>query len=184
MAYGLTPAEELRFRSVFDTLDEDGDGKLSFYDMERMIEVVTGRLYSAKEIEEFLCDSGANTNSSMIGFEQFVEYLKIERSKRDEMSQSDESSEDFRDAFEEAAMRRKHARFTKVFNTFDTKHDNKITPDEMTTALNNLGHQVDEQRIKILFDTYDKNKTGALEYEEFATFLDELIYKEIARETR
>ena len=59
----------------------------------------------------------------------------------------------------------------KIFKDFDLNGSGTITIDEMTAMLAKLGISVERKYITAMMKVLDTNKTGMLEFEEFATFL-------------
>jgi Ca2+-binding EF-hand superfamily protein len=51
--------------------------------------------------------------------------------------------------------------------------------DELKEKLVSLGKVVDEANCRMLFATYDVNKSGALEFEEFIPLMDQLVAREL-----
>jgi Ca2+-binding EF-hand superfamily protein len=59
----------------------------------------------------------------------------------------------------------------KIFKDFDLNQSGSITLDELTAMLAKLGISVERKYIQAMLRELDSNKTGMLEFEEFATFL-------------
>ena len=59
----------------------------------------------------------------------------------------------------------------KIFKQFDLNNSGTITLDEMTAMLAKIGISAERKYITCLMKVLDTNKTGMLEFEEFATFL-------------
>jgi Ca2+-binding EF-hand superfamily protein len=59
----------------------------------------------------------------------------------------------------------------KIFKEFDLNNSGAITLDEMTAMLAKLGISVERKYINAMMRELDTNKTGMLEFEEFANFL-------------
>lgn len=59
----------------------------------------------------------------------------------------------------------------KIFKDFDINGNGEIAFDELTAMLAKLGIQVEKKYVNALMNELDSNKTGMLEFEEFATFL-------------
>lgn len=59
----------------------------------------------------------------------------------------------------------------KIFKDFDTNNSGTLTIDEMAAMLAKLGISVERKYISAMIKVLDTNKTGMLEFEEFANFL-------------
>lgn len=59
----------------------------------------------------------------------------------------------------------------KIFKDFDVNGNGCITIDEMLAMLAKLGISVERKYINAMMKVLDTNKTGTLEFEEFAAFL-------------
>jgi Ca2+-binding EF-hand superfamily protein len=55
-----------------------------------------------------------------------------------------------------------------MFNKFDVNHDGVVSLEEAKTAMKGL--KFSEAEIEALVDTYDVNRDGMLQYDEFVKF--------------
>jgi Ca2+-binding EF-hand superfamily protein len=62
----------------------------------------------------------------------------------------------------------------KIFRHFDLDGYGTIEPDEFKKALETLGCLFSESEMTALFNKYDSNSNGKLDYEEFARFFANL----------
>lgn len=65
----------------------------------------------------------------------------------------------------------------KIFQQFDTNDSGSITMDELAGLLAKLGISVERKYLVAMIEVLDSNKSGAIEFEEFANFLINDPYK-------
>lgn len=59
----------------------------------------------------------------------------------------------------------------KIFNNFDVNQNGIITLDELAALLAKLEISVERKYLNALMKYVDTNKSGAIEFDEFATFV-------------
>jgi len=65
----------------------------------------------------------------------------------------------------------------KIFQQFDLNESGSITMDELAGLLAKLGISVERKYLVAMIEVLDSNKSGAIEFEEFANFLINDPYK-------
>ena len=60
----------------------------------------------------------------------------------------------------------------KIFNSFDTDHDNKITKQELSNAFTKMGIKINEDDKELIFTALDKNGDGFIVIDEFCKWID------------
>lgn len=58
-----------------------------------------------------------------------------------------------------------------MFNDFDSNGNGKITLDELAALMAHLKISCERKYLQSLLSVLDKNKSGCLEYDEFAAFV-------------
>ena len=58
----------------------------------------------------------------------------------------------------------------KIFRKFDTNADNSISYDEARQAMRDYNFRLGDNEIKDMLQSYDDNKDGYLQFEEFVHF--------------
>lgn len=59
----------------------------------------------------------------------------------------------------------------RQFKLYDTSGDNKLSTDEFSKALSSQRVETNNENQKILFDYFDVNRDGAIDYEEFLSVI-------------
>lgn len=70
----------------------------------------------------------------------------------------------------------------KVFNDFDTKRQNWVTPQDFKTALSRIQPNATNEYIQGLIDKIDTNKDGRIDKNEFTEFLMEEATKKLVQQ--
>ncbi len=60
----------------------------------------------------------------------------------------------------------------KIFNSFDTDNDNKITKIELSSAFTKMGIKLTEEDKELIFTALDKNGDGYVVINEFCKWID------------
>ena len=63
----------------------------------------------------------------------------------------------------------------KQFVAFDTNLDGILSKEEVQAALRGLGYEVSEAKLNNLFNDFDHNKNGVLEFPEFSKMMTKLF---------
>jgi len=167
----LGPLELLRYHAVFNALDLDKDGRITFAEMTLSTKGVTGRQPTDEEVRVFLQNSDIDSNGTL-EFEEFV--VAMQKTKRGMGRMTVPNSE-----FAMAASKRKMDKYRTVFENFDENKDGMISPDELVSTLKKMGKTPDENSVQNIFATYDRANRGGLMFEDFVPFLDKLVQKEM-----
>ncbi|KAJ3440695.1 alpha-actinin sarcomeric-like protein [Anaeramoeba flamelloides] len=61
--------------------------------------------------------------------------------------------------------------FKQMFELFDKKKKGGLFPYEFSAVLNSLGDDLSEEDLKKVFDKYDEDKSGTIEFNEFVEFM-------------
>ena len=145
------------FLNYFDGLKGNNDGTISrqeWFDYYTDLAMSTpSDEYFVKMMESAWCMSEDEGNS--IFQDKVRQLVSVMRQRLLVMSNSSQ---------EEYILR-------KLFKDFDTNGSGSITLEEMTGMMAKLGISVERQYIQAMIRELDKNKSGMLEFEEFATFL-------------
>jgi Ca2+-binding EF-hand superfamily protein len=54
-----------------------------------------------------------------------------------------------------------------LFNQFDTDSSGEITKDNIITAMNKIGHQINQSELDLIMQEHDIAKNGVITYQEF-----------------
>ncbi len=65
-----------------------------------------------------------------------------------------------------------------LFNQFDTDSSGVITKDNIITAMNKIGHQINQSELDIIMKEHDIEKNGVISYQEFKYIFMDLADKD------
>jgi len=181
-AMGRRPLQS-KIDSIFETLDEDGDGSIDFAEFLRYF----------KEHHAPLKRSKSNVTSEDVKAE--VEKVVTERKKEkaaEVVSKKRKAVDDGKDekthtlagaaadslmsGGELDASKFAHSerlfeqQLRKIFSTFDSNNNNVITKGELKTALTKLGKKPKQAKVDAIFETLDTDGDGKIDFDEFSKY--------------
>ena len=59
------------------------------------------------------------------------------------------------------------SRMRAIFSQFDTNNNGYITEENITLAMEKMGHKITDEEVKSIIKKHDKTKNNKLSYEEF-----------------
>lgn len=140
--------QSAKIREEFNKIDTDGTGKIACKEVENLLKNLEIE-FTEEQLQEILTKSTIK-ESDKVTFDKFLsiynEFLKDERTKED---------------------------FIAALQAFDEDHDGKITRDELTMMLDNLGESITQEDQNELISQADPENTGFIEFE----FLVDLLMK-------
>lgn len=135
----LSPKEVSQLKEAFLLFDKDHDGVITLAEMQMIFDRF-GKTFlpSIADFAEVMrCNQHRN-----ISFEQFLKMMTCKSSRND---MDDELLE--------------------AFKIFDKNSDGLISAAEMQEGLRNLGEDVSDNDMDLIFESLDKNKDGSISYE-------------------
>ena len=136
------------YKAIFEKYDKDKSGYL---DRDEIIAVITeykGRKPTSKQVDRLLSKIDEN-NDGKISYEEFKKTLaEIRTTKQMEIAQ--------------------------CFQQFDTNNNGTIDKEELKNIFKMTNENIDDMSVDILWDTYDKNHDGKIDFSEFL-----FIYKDL-----
>ncbi len=143
-------SKEEKAKEVFERYDCDGSGTITLSEFQKILPDLGIHLSLPKSIEYFrLCDEN---NNGEIDFEEFKAALYVCDSE--ELNPS---------GFNPGSLLRPQ----DAFDMFDKDSSGRLDEDEFHFVMKFLGIDVDEQTHEKMFNKYDRDKSGFIEYSEF-----------------
>jgi len=144
----ISKSEKEKLGSIFKKLDKNGDGKLSREEILDGYEVHFGRLLNEDELDQLFSD--VDTDKS--GFIDYSEFIVASMSSKKNMSEE---------------------KLTAAFKMFDSDGSGTISKKELQTVLSS-SNQISEEAIERILTEVDKDKSGEIEFNEFAELMGRL----------
>ena len=135
-------------KSVFQTLDKDGDGKLTYNELKNAFVTYFGKSISEIKLQEIMEDSDGNADG-VISYEEFLR-AGVTKEK----------------LLEERNLK-------LAFDRFDTDKDGKLSKDEIKKVL----YASNFDYINDLLKEIDMNNDGFVSYEEFKYLMNSILTK-------
>ena len=135
-------------KSVFQTLDKDGDGKLTYNELKNAFITYFGKSISEIKLQEIMEDSDGNADG-VISYEEFLR-AGVTKEK----------------LLEERNLK-------LAFDRFDTDKDGKLSKDEIKKVL----YASNFDYINDLLREIDMNNDGFVSYEEFKYLMNSILTK-------
>ena len=140
------PEEQLKeYKEAFDLFDRDKTGLIGTEDVYSLLKNF-GDTTPKKEISENLSQFD-NDGDGKLSFDEFVTFLHQSYVTLDEM---------------EAVIR--------AFKTFDRDNSGEIDLNEFKFILEQLGHKLPDDVVKLIFYESNLNENGKMDYNEFVNF--------------
>jgi len=152
------PSEPVRLRKIYDTVDENGDGKLTVEEISSFLNKL-GIQMSDEDVESIVCPLYSSEDGSL-GFDQFIS-LYESLCKDIGFSVDDEEGGESPDYLMEA------------FRVFDKNRDGYISSDELQRILLNLGlaEGTDLGNCERMICNFDLDSNGLLDFFEFKVMM-------------
>lgn len=135
-------------KSVFQTLDKDDDGKLTYNELKNAFMTYFGKSISEIKLKEIMEDSDGNAD----GVISYEEFLRVGVTK-------------------EKLLEEKNLKL--AFDRFDTDKDGKLSKDEIKKVL----YASNFDYINELLREIDMNNDGYISYEEFKYLMHSILIK-------
>ena len=132
--------------------DKDGDGTIDSDELSSVLQVLG--MNPTKEELEILLDSVDTDRNGVIDLDEFVDVMR-EHLHHGPQDGAPTSDDELREAF---------AVFDKDGNGF-------ISPEELKSALLNLGEKMEDHEIGAMIAAADKDGNGQIDYEEFIAMM-------------
>ena len=140
--------EIIAFQEVFDTFDQNGDGKLSFNELKTALEQA-GRSLSDQELWKAIRDNDFN-GDGMLNFNEFMEMIA-----QFTFDQEDERRRDLEEIME-------------AFRIFDRDGSGYITKAELKATMERMGERMNNYQLEDMLAEADLDGDGRISFEEFA----------------
>jgi Ca2+-binding EF-hand superfamily protein len=181
-AMGRRPLQT-KIDSIFETLDEDGDGSIDFAEFLRYFKEHHAPLKRSK--------SGVTSEDVKAEVEKVVTERKKEKAaevvskKRKAVDdEKDQKTHTLADAAADSLMsggeldtskfahseRLFEQQLRKIFSSFDSNHNNVITKGELKAALTKLGKKPKQAKVDAIFETLDTDGDGKIDFDEFSKY--------------
>lgn len=134
--YGENRDIVVEVKDAFDMLDVDSDGKLSFNEVKRLLQMLCQNP-SDREVRRIFEAADKDGNESLDALE-YAELLANHLKSREEMEEE----------------------LRKAFSVFDSDGNGRLDYKELRVALKKLGEPLDNDEIKELFDEMKANTTN------------------------
>lgn len=144
----ISKSEKEKLGSVFKKLDKNGDGKLSREEILDGYEEHFGKFLNEDEIDQLFID--VDTDKS--GFIDYSEFIVASMSSKKNMSEE---------------------KLTAAFKMFDSDGSGTISKDELKKVLSS-SNQIGDETIETILWEVDKDKSGEIEFNEFAELMGRL----------
>ena len=138
----LTPKQIADFREAFNVFDKDGDGRIAAKELGTVMRSL-GQNLSEAEIQDMMNEVDIGGNGT-IEFDEFLYMMSRQLHEGD-------TEEEIIDAF----------------RVFDKDGDGKISVEELTHIMKNLGEPLTQEEIDEMIAQADTNKDGIIDYAEF-----------------
>ena len=136
------------YKSIFEKYDLDGSGSLERDEIIKILTEFKGRAPTQKQLDKFFSSVDSN-NDGKISFQEFKKVLcDMRTSKQDEIK--------------------------KCFQIFDTNGNGLIDKSELENIITMTGDEISSMSLDLLWETYDTNHDGAIDFKEFLS-----IYKDL-----
>ena len=140
------PEEQLKeYKEAFDLFDRDQTGLIGPNEIYSLLKNF-GNPTPKKEIDKLMADFD-NDGDGKLSFDEFVTFLHQSYVTLDEM---------------EAVIR--------AFKTFDRDNSGEIDLNEFKFILEQLGHKLPDDVVKLIFYESNLNENGKMDYNEFVNF--------------
>eukprot|EP00187_Rhodella_violacea_P001766 CAMPEP_0174886194 /NCGR_PEP_ID=MMETSP0167-20121228/1454_1 /TAXON_ID=38298 /ORGANISM="Rhodella maculata, Strain CCMP736" /LENGTH=194 /DNA_ID=CAMNT_0016122093 /DNA_START=5 /DNA_END=589 /DNA_ORIENTATION=+ len=146
----LLPAELVeRATASFAELDANGDGFITYHEMEQLFGKLGIEPGKDKDLQEFLETTGLDpaSGAGILDLHEFFAFLRALKAIK---SEEDEGT-----------------RVRKAFNAWDSDGNGVLDREEFLLAMSMIGTKRTEAEIHELFDTIDADGNGSIEFDEF-----------------
>lgn len=142
----LTRRQVEEYKTMFDDLDIEGDGRITAMDIQERLRQV-GSYKSIKQIKKNLERYDSNGDGTL----DFAEFLTL--------------------MLHDLNLSNPQETLRNVFLTFDDNGDGKITAAELKTTMNTVGITISMKEAKFVIKMADREGDGELCYDEFVDFV-------------
>ncbi|KAM3139149.1 hypothetical protein pb186bvf_008747 [Paramecium bursaria] len=143
--------EVLEVKAAFDLFDHDGSGTIDPNELKAAFEEL-GFKGEAKFIYQVLAEVDSD-NSGQI---EFAEFLKLATAKVTDRASRDQVE--------------------KVFSIYDWNKEGRITWDELKRVAQDLGEDMTDEQIQIMFKRADRDDDGFVTLEDFYNIVTHKVY--------
>jgi len=130
-------------QEAFNFFDRDQSGTISAKEIANVMRSL-GQNPTESEISDIVHEMDADGNGE-IDFDEFVTMMSTRMKSTDEMTDE----------------------LHTAFNLFDLDGNGRISVDELRTVMANLGEKLSNEEAQAIFDLWDLNKDGVIDYMEF-----------------
>lgn len=150
---------EQELRRVFDTVDEDRNGRICLAELTRFMRKLNASDCTEQQIDALLRSADEDQN----GFVEFNEFIKLYASLHDSTCDAvDDLSRDL------AAKDEEEAGLRDAFGVFDKNKDGFISPDELQLVVQALSKGGNHKRdCSRMIKAVDRDGDGKVNFEEF-----------------
>ena len=145
----MSKVGEEAIRAAFTYYDADGSGKVSSSELKKVMDHL-GLVLPEDQIKQVIAQYDFNSDGEWEWSEFYDFYMKVVVNEMKSISLEDET--------------------LAVFKLLDADKDGKIDNKEIKAFLVQIGQTANDTEIQELIDAYDANKTGVMEFDEFAKF--------------
>ena len=144
----MTEMDVDKFRSMFQSMDKNGDGLLTVSEMRKALSAA-GQDYTLKDIQKMVKKADKN-GDGRVAWEEFLDMMieQFQKMKGKESVKNVEGKE---------ATGEEYSRAMEAFKIFDKNGDGIIDLDELQEAMQQLQIEQDSERVKQLLKDLDKN---------------------------
>ncbi|OAY29622.1 calcium-binding protein CML38 [Manihot esculenta] len=133
------------YERVFSHFDENGDGKISPWELQRCVGAVGGELSLAEA--EAAVEYSDSDGDGLLCFEEFVRFV--------DSGEEEEKVKDLKEAFK----------------MYEMEESGCITPKSLKRMLRRLGQATSIEACKIMIAQFDLNGDGVLNFDEFKVMM-------------
>ena len=174
--YGSTSNSTQKLRDIFEDLDTNNDSKINLNEFKEGIQKLRVDL-SKSEISE-LFEHFDKSDLGKIKYMDFIDYLFEEDNLESKVTSKridvKHILKDIQDALEEELGPGAHQgrAMKRIFSDIDLDDDGRVDLREFMQAMKLLKVPIGQKEVEIIFDKYDRNGNGSMDYGEFLELFD------------
>lgn len=132
--------------------DKDGDGTIDSEELASVLQVLG--MNPTKEELDIMLDSVDADHNGVIDLDEFIDVMRghLHNGPHDGAPTADDE-------------------LREAFSIFDKDGNGFISPDELKSALLNLGEKMDDNEVRAMIAAADRDGNGQIDYEEFIAMM-------------